>query len=187
VKPRMIRRKRSPFHIALLASAALFAAWLSIHPAPVLGQMQHTSTGLGTVKIENEVERQLFWSLICHCGCPRETLGTCTCEVASGLRAEMREMLAEGKTVEQAQDVYVARFGSKYLAVPRDQGANRALWAIPIVLILAGAGFVVVIVRRWRRRGDEIDRKRPAAEPIGGERDKYDDKLDDELKELDNE
>ena len=30
----------------------------------------------GTVGIENDTERKLFWSIICTCGCPRETLGT---------------------------------------------------------------------------------------------------------------
>lgn len=64
----------------------------------------------GTVGIENDIERKLFWSLICTCGCPRETLGTCTCGWAHDRREELRAMLKSGMSVEQAQAEYSKRF-----------------------------------------------------------------------------
>lgn len=142
----------------------------------------------GTVGIENDAERKLFWSLICTCGCPRETLGTCTCGWAHERRAELRQMLKDGSSIEQAQDAYAKKFGTQALAVPPSSGSNRLLYLIPLALIAAGAGFVISLLRSWSRKG-----KTPEPEPAPSSaspetkpsRDDYDDKLDDELRRLD--
>ncbi|MDI3289789.1 cytochrome c-type biogenesis protein CcmH [Polyangium sp. 15x6] len=179
--------RRTPLHLALLTAAGLAAAWLTFDPH--LAHGQHTG-GTGTVSIQNETERQLFWSLICTCGCPRETLGTCPCDIAHQRRSALRELLAEGKTVEQAQDVYVSQYGPKSLAVPRNQGASRALWVVPITAIVAGAGLVFVMLRRWQRRGLAAAAAAPAGKKTQAKneaRDAYDDRLDQELKDLDDE
>ncbi|HRI64923.1 MAG TPA: cytochrome c-type biogenesis protein CcmH [Polyangium sp.] len=186
----MIQRKhrRSPLHIALLVSASLGAGVLSFFPADAIGQH---SGGNGTVEIHNETERQLFWSLICTCGCPRETLGTCPCDIATARREALREMLEQGKTVEQAQDAYVAMYGGKSLAVPRNQGANRLLWAVPALAIIVGAWFAVHTLRRFQRRSQVLEaaatNAKTSTPKASKGRDNYDDRLDQELKDLDNE
>jgi cytochrome c-type biogenesis protein CcmH len=185
-------QRRTPLHIALLVSASIGAGVLSFFPADAIGQH---SGGNGTVEIHNDTERQLFWSLICTCGCPRETLGTCACDIASSRRNALREMLEEGKSVEQVQDAYVSMYGIKSLAVPRNTGANRLLWAVPAISILLGAGFVVFTLRRFRRKSNSNDAATAAAatkaktlSPKESKvRDDLDDRLDQELKDLDNE
>lgn len=144
----------------------------------------------GTVGIENETERRLFWSLLCTCGCPRETLGTCTCGFAHDRRAELRAEIAKGKSIEQIQDDYVARFGSAALAVPPNKGSQRAVWLVPLLAIVAGAGLVGFILRRWVRKSNAAPspEKESENEPVPDENDtKYDRRLDDELKALDKE
>lgn len=146
----------------------------------------------GTVGIENDTERKLFWSLICTCGCPRETLGTCTCGWAHERRSELRSMLKSGMTIDQAQEAYSKRFGTKALAVPPSTGSNRLLYLAPLVLIVAGAGLVVSILRKWSRKGG-AGGPSPAPEPVPTDgspatkasRDDLDDKLDDELRRMD--
>jgi cytochrome c-type biogenesis protein CcmH len=181
--------RRTPLHIALLVSASLGAGVLSFFPADAIGQH---SGGNGTVMIHSETERQLFWSLICTCGCPRETLGTCACDIASARRDALRDLLSQGKTIEQAQDSYVSMYGAKSLAVPRNTGANRLLWAVPAFAILLGAGFVVYTLRRFKRQSDTNDAKLQVKRSDVKKsdvkaRDAYDDRLDQELKDLDNE
>ncbi len=142
----------------------------------------------GTVGIENETERKLFWSLICTCGCPRETLGTCTCGWAHDRRGEMRAMLQQGMSVEQIQDGYAKRFGSQALAVPPSTGSNRLLYLVPLALIAVGAGFVISLLRSWSRKGNAPPPEAgPGSAPpqTKASRDDYDDKLDDELRRLD--
>lgn len=181
-------QRRTPLHIALLVSASLGAGVLSFFPADAIGQH---SGGNGTVEIRNETERQLFWSLICTCGCPRETLGTCPCDIATQRREALRDLLQQGKSIEQAQDAYVAMYGSKSLAVPRNQGANRLLWAVPALAIVLGAWFAVHTLRRFQRRSQVLEAAATNAKTSRPKeskgRDDYDDRLDQELKELDNE
>ncbi|MEZ4300909.1 MAG: cytochrome c-type biogenesis protein CcmH [Polyangiaceae bacterium] len=176
----------------LLAGASSFVG-LESHGQEV-GQGMVRS---GTVGIENDTERKLFWSLICTCGCPRETLGTCTCGWAHDRREELREMLKEGKSIEQIQAAYSERFGSQALAVPPSEGANRLLYLVPLALVAVGAAFVVTLLKSWSRKGrgagsgggsgsgDEAPGSAvPKTKPS---RDDYDDKLDDELRRLDDE
>ncbi len=142
----------------------------------------------GTVGIENETERKLFWSLICTCGCPRETLGTCTCGWAHERRNELRTMIADGMSVEAIQDAYSKRFGSQALAVPPSTGSNRLLYVLPLVVIVAGAGLVISVLRSWSRKGNSEPNVQPTKE--GGpttkpSRDEYDEKLDEELRRMD--
>lgn len=143
----------------------------------------------GTVGIENDTERKLFWSLICTCGCPRETLGTCTCGWAHERRTELRAMIDSGMSIEQAQEAYSKRFGTQALAVPPSSGSNRLLYLAPLVLIVAGAGFVIAVLRRWSRKSAPAPT--PATKPLDGSpatkpsRDDLDDKLDDELRRMD--
>lgn len=142
----------------------------------------------GTVGIENDTERKLFWSLICTCGCPRETLGTCTCGWAHDRRSELRAMLNDGKSIEEIQDAYARRFGTQALAVPPSTGGNRLLYVAPILFMLGTAALVIWTLRRWSKKGSA-----PAPDPAPGSgppatkpsRDDYDEKLDDELRRLD--
>lgn len=183
-RPRITRRNL--FRTAVFAVGA-FAALPAIEWKSAVAQDElEGMTGSHPVGIENDTQHKLFFSLICMCGCPRETLGTCQCDFAHNRRSELKAALAAGKTVEELQDAYAARFGVKALAVPRDQGANRLLWAFPLVAIVAGAVGLILVLRRWRDRGQAAPiAAAPAAAATPAPPDDYDDKLDQELKELD--
>lgn len=187
VRPASPEPLRPWIRAALLVCAALaiVPTWL---PGEAISQA-HVDKG-GTVGIQNETERALFFNLICACGCPRETLGTCTCGYANERRDELRTMLAQGQTVQAIQEAYGKRFGSNYLALPPNSGASRLIWALPLLAFVAGAGLVVVLLRRWTLRGRSAalaaDAKSVDENPER-KRDAYDDKLDDQLRELDRE
>jgi cytochrome c-type biogenesis protein CcmH len=204
---------RSKIRLAGLLSCALLAVMTLREPRFAAGQqLGEGMDRTGTVGIQNETERLLFGALICTCGCPREALSTCTCGFAHERRAELRGQLAEGRSIEEIKAAYAGRFGTQALAVPPNVGVNRLLWAVPLLAIVAGAALVVTTLRRWRKRGSastEADAARQAAAETapardGGDddsnaktrkgqrkatakpkRDAYDDKLDDELKALD--
>jgi cytochrome c-type biogenesis protein CcmH len=182
----------------LYATAIAFAAATTF--APLVTHGQEIGQGMvrsGTVGIENDTERKIFWSLICTCGCPRETLGTCTCGWAHDRREELRQMLKSGMSVEQAQAEYAKRFGSQALAVPPSTGANRLLYVLPLLLVVLGAGLVISLLRSWSKKGGGAPQpvketgdgaaasgKPPMTKPS---RDEYDDKLDEELRRMDDE
>ncbi len=178
--------KREPGRWFLRKWLTLIALAITLIPAiasDAVGQ-NHVTRG-GTVGIQNDTERQLFFSLICMCGCPRETLGTCACDYGGERRDELREMLTSGMSIEAVQKAYAAKFGSKSLALPPNEGLSRLIWTLPLFLVIAGAVFVIVIARRWVKRGAAEQAKRPVVPE--GPRDAYDEKLDRELKDLDRE
>lgn len=197
----MTRRSRLSFlRAALLVGIVVVAA----PEALLLGEpdfvgAQQLGEGMvrsGSVGIRNDVEQQLFWSLICTCGCPRETLGSCTCGTAHARRDELRELLADGKGIEEIQGLYAQRYGLQGLAVPPNKGIGRAVWAVPVVAILIGAASVLFALRKWKKRGDD---DRPPEDGPGADgpqgakgtaadaqkREELDARIDRELEELD--
>lgn len=163
--------------LALTVAAAPLAASTN-----ALAQMDRS----GTLDIRNDDERRMFTELQCTCGCPRESIVTCTCGTAAKFRTEVRGMMAEGMTPEQIKGEWVRRFGPQALMVPPNQGVNRLLYLAPLVAIVAMAAFVVKLLRRFRARDVEKTAMAGGAPPVAtNKRDDYDDKLDEELKQLD--
>ncbi len=164
----MIQRRTFIRSLLSVPPAALVALASRAAAAQQLGEGMDRS---GLLDIHNEEERRVFGDLQCICGCPRESIATCTCGYASGFRGEVRAMMARGMTQEEIKAEWVRRYGPQ---------------ALTVLGAIAGMGAVaVVLLRRFRRRSDE---KAEAAAPVAGDkRDEYDDKLDEELKQLDNE
>ncbi|WP_437528219.1 cytochrome c-type biogenesis protein CcmH [Sorangium sp. So ce726] len=187
----MSRTRRLIQGITLLVAGAL--ALVVLVRSPEFAHGQQLGEGMqrsGVVGIANDIERKLFWSLICTCGCPRETLGTCTCGTAHERRDQLRAALASGLSIEAIQAAYAERYGAEALAVPPNKGSQRLLYLLPLGAIVVGAGIVVATLRRWKRRSDEAGAAGQQRSPKGvvpGARDDYDDKLDEELKSLDRE
>lgn len=178
----MTLRARAWFRICLFVVAAVLAT-PAVFLREAVGQA-HVDKG-GTVGIQNETERNLFFSLICMCGCPRETLGTCTCDYSGERRAELRELLEQGMGIDAIQKAYEKKFGSQALAVPPNRGANPLMWIVPLVALIAGAFGVVRLLKRWAATGAEA---KPAGKPASqAEEEAYDKRLDDELRDLDKE
>jgi cytochrome c-type biogenesis protein CcmH/NrfF len=171
--------------IALLFAAAIAVFATLRAPSVALGQT-HEMAGSGVLDIRNDEERAVFRHLQCTCGCPRESIVTCQCGVADKFRSEVRGMMAKGMTVEEIKAEWARRYGPQALMVPPNEGANRLLYLVPLAAIVGMAAFAVTLLRRLRRRADEKAAAAPA--PVAGQkRDEYDDKLDEELKQLDDE
>jgi cytochrome c-type biogenesis protein CcmH len=175
---------RGLFRVVLILGATLLLV-------PAFGSRDAVGSGHvdhgGSIGIQNETERQLFFSLICTCGCPRETLGTCTCDYGSARRDELREMLAAGKTIAQAQEAYGKRFGPQSIAVPPNQGANRLIWAIPLVAVIAGAVFLAMMMKRWSKANAKVTAAAAAPTNDASGDAALDAQLDAELRDLDRE
>ncbi len=155
-------------------------------PAPAWAQTQGTSSlHAGTVHIENAREHALFNSLRCMCGtCARDLLSTCSCSDADEARDALRKKIEAGETNDQIILEYAQKYGAEALAIPPNRGGMRAIYAVPLVAFAAGGAGVVVLIRRWHG-----NRQAPAAPSAKtgekAKRDDYDDRLDEELRDLD--
>lgn len=126
--------------------------------------------------------RQLETMLIAPC-CWSQQVSVHQSPAADEMKKDIRRRLGEGKTQQQILDAYVVEFGEQILAEPPARGFKRTLYVLPIVLLVASAIVLSVLVKRMSR-GPAL-----AAGSAGGGsadvKDVYDERLNDELRDLD--
>lgn len=94
--------------------------------------------------------------------------------------------LARGELPQKIIDEYVSEYGTAALAIPPNTGGMRAIYAVPIAAIaFAGVGMFFVL-KRWRANSREADlASASVATGDDAKRDAYDDRIDAELRDLD--
>jgi cytochrome c-type biogenesis protein CcmF len=177
---------------AAAATSVILGILLASLPAPAFAQQTSSSLHSGTVRIETEEERHVFSQLRCMCGdCARDLLSTCACSTAEEAREDIRRKLAAGQKRDEIILAYAAEHGTDALAVPPNSGGLRAIYAVPIFAIGAGGLGLVLMIRKWSRAGERATaeaqaKKRSGKKGLDGPgRDEYDDRLDEELRDLD--
>ena len=104
--------------------------------------------------------------------------------IALSMRHEIRRRLRNGESAEVIQASFVERYGSKIMAV--QEGSQLKNVFIGLSVVMGGAGIAAaMMIGRWRKQSAaKASAKKDEPEPA---RDKWDDKLDAELKQLDQE
>lgn len=136
----------------------------------------------------NDTERDLRKTLVCMCGCGRQTLAECTCGFAAKERNFIARLLDEGKTRDEVVRAFLKRYpGESALVVPQDVGFNRIAWILPLGMLALAAGALVVAARRWgknSRTGTSDKKPASGTSPSGKPDREYENRLDDDLDEL---
>lgn len=70
-------------------------------------------------------------------------------ELAQQMRMVVKEQLASGKSPDEVKEYFVSKYGEWILLEPKAAGFNILIYALPVLLVLGGAVFLVVIVRKW--------------------------------------
>jgi cytochrome c-type biogenesis protein CcmF len=145
---------------------------------------QHIETGQpAPLAARSPLEREMFDHIVCMCTtCGRKRVGECTCGKAAEMRAEITQLVADGRDREGIVQYFVGKYGSQeVLAAPIDRGFNRLAWLLPYAGGLAGIALVAGVAVRWtRRRPTDLPVRSPfASDP------ELETRLDDELRELD--
>jgi cytochrome c-type biogenesis protein CcmH/NrfF len=131
------------------------------------------------------LEKDLQGHIVCMCGgCGRKKIGECTCPLAADMRKELGELVAQGLGREDIIQHLVRKWGSQeVLTEPIDRGFNRLAWLLPYGVGLGGIMVVGGIALRWSRR--RSDDPAPGTAAPGTASAALQDRLDDELRELD--
>jgi cytochrome c-type biogenesis protein CcmH len=97
--------------------------------------------------------RALFRDVRCLV-CQSESIDESDAELAHDLRQLIRRQIAEGRSDAGIRAYLVSRYGQFVLLTPRVSLANAVLWGGPLLVVLAGAG--VLIVRRRAAASAEL-------------------------------
>jgi cytochrome c-type biogenesis protein CcmH len=83
--------------------------------------------------------------------CQNQTVADSHAGLADDLRAEVRRMLAEGKSDREIVDFMTARYGDFVLYRPPVKGTTWLLWFGPGLLLVGGVAALVIALRRRSR------------------------------------
>jgi cytochrome c-type biogenesis protein CcmH len=98
--------------------------------------------------------QMLGHKLMCVCSC-NQILLECNhvgCSYSDRMRGELAETVDRGGNDDLMLQVFVQKYGPAVIAAPTTTGFNSVAWIMPFVVLLAGAGLVVYVVRMWRNR-----------------------------------
>jgi cytochrome c-type biogenesis protein CcmH len=134
-----------------------------------------------TQQTSADIERQaarIDAMLMAPC-CFGQQVSVHSSQAAEEAKADIRRRLAAGETQQQILDAYVAQYGKHILAQPPAEGFDITLYAMPFVLLIGGFGLIMLLARRFTRRGPVVA---AVASPVT---DDINQRLDDELRDLD--
>jgi cytochrome c-type biogenesis protein CcmH len=80
--------------------------------------------------------------------CQNQTLADSNAGLAEDLRKEVRTLAEQGKSDDEIKEFLTTRYGDFVLYNPPVKGITWLLWFGPFMLLAAGAGIFVFIVRR---------------------------------------
>jgi len=116
--------------------------------------------------------------------CWTQTIDIHDSEISLSMRHEIRRRLRNGESAEAIQASFVERYGPKILAVQSNSQLKNVF--IGLSVVMGGAGIAAaMMIGRWRKQSAPA--KRDGADATQPARDKWDEKLDAELKDLDKE
>ena len=67
------------------------------------------------------------------------------------IRADLRRRVAAGQSDDEIRQAYAERYGEAILLRPEGSGLGVLVWGLPVVLLIAGAGALVLASRKWRQ------------------------------------
>jgi cytochrome c-type biogenesis protein CcmH len=74
-------------------------------------------------------------------------------ELSVQMKDVVRQQLREGKSPKEVKAYFVSKYGEWILLEPKASGMNMIVYALPVVLVLAGLGFIWMMVKKWSAGG----------------------------------
>jgi cytochrome c-type biogenesis protein CcmH/NrfF len=171
--------------VGAVATSITLGVFLALLPTTAFAQSTDTQHA-GTVQIDDFKEKQVFGQLRCMCGtCPRELLDSCACSHADATRDRLRMKIRRGESADNIIKEYTDEYGVEALAIPPNRGAMRAIYAVPIVALIGTGIGLAYALKKWRGGGSDGPGPTGGAPLAEKPRDNYDDRIDAELKDLD--
>jgi len=108
----------------------------------------------------NRIAKKLYCPV-----CPNTPLDVCQTQACVDWRAQIRDMLAEGKDEQAIIDYFVAEYGVQVLAAPPRRGFTALVWILPLVGLGVGGWILAQGVQRRGAARDQLARASSQAAP----------------------
>lgn len=131
-------------------SRLLLAALLWLATLPAFGQANQ-QTDAAPLRFHGAAEEARFHALTLQLRCvmcQNQSLADSNALIALQLRREVLDLMRQGKSDDEIKTYLVQRYGEFVLYKPRFESGTLLLWLGPAVVLLAGMGVVVTLVRR---------------------------------------
>jgi len=135
----------------MAALLALLFACITL-PTPAAAQAVRDATPL---EFRDQAEERRFHALVSELRCvmcQNQSLADSNAQIAHDLRREVFDLMRAGRSDEEIREFLVARYGEFVLYRPRFGGRTWLLWLAPALLLLAGGGVIVRILRARDRQ-----------------------------------
>ena len=73
-------------------------------------------------------------------------------QTAREQRQDISHRIRAGESDGDIRRVYVDRYGESVLLKPTNNGVGVLVWALPVIVLILGAGGIVIALRRWQRQ-----------------------------------
>jgi cytochrome c-type biogenesis protein CcmH len=73
-------------------------------------------------------------------------------ESAQSARDDITARVMHGESDAEIREAFVSRFGESVLLKPTTNGVGVLVWALPVLVLILGAGGIVLALRRWQRQ-----------------------------------
>ena len=80
-------------------------------------------------------------------------------ELSVQMKDVVRQQLKEGKTPDEVKAYFVSKYGEWILLEPKASGMNLLVYGAPVLLVIGGAVFIWVMVRKWSARPATADER----------------------------
>lgn len=104
----------------------------------------------GAVQDSLEEEARKIEGMVISPCCWNQPVSVHYSPAADEMRAEIRKMLAEGKSREEILQSYVAEYGERILSKPRAKGFNLMAYLLPLGFLIAGGAVAWVVINKLR-------------------------------------
>ena len=141
--------KRLPWHRIAALAPLLLASLLVALPAPA-----QVRSDPAPLQFQDPAEEARFHALAAELRCvmcQNQSLADSNAQIAYDRRAEVLQLMREGRTDAQIKQFLVQRYGEFVLYRPQVESGTWLLWFGPALLVLVGGVVVARIVRRRAR------------------------------------
>ncbi|MCH8837768.1 MAG: cytochrome c-type biogenesis protein CcmH [Candidatus Marinimicrobia bacterium] len=118
-----------------------------MNPITVALMLALAAGGLLGQEAKDPLQKELEYMIMAPC-CYGAPVGDHDSDAAKQVKAQIAQLLSEGKTSDEVLDMYVAIYGERILAQPRAQGFNVLAYVMPILILVIGGLLVIYAINQ---------------------------------------